>query len=229
MARVSKTYDDLKKDESSLSKLRVVYSLHENVSITLTSSSGNTINYDLVTTSYSTNQYKIDAGSYALHMASKSLNFSETNLEIEPGGVYSLLLAQTDDKVDMNLFAVTPPNTVHMFWLLPQIIVITAAEIMFSITGLEFSFTQAPVSMKSLISSLWLLTDSFGNLIVVVISEATSTIQQAYVLLLFAGMMLAVMGVFILLAMRYEYVTLESEESVYSNEGTNNSAFQPED
>ena len=32
--------------------------------------------------------------------------------------------------------------------------------------------------MKSLISSLWLLTDAFGNLIVVVISEATSSINQ---------------------------------------------------
>jgi len=30
----------------------------------------------------------------------------------------------------------------HMLWLIPQYFVITMGEVMFSITGLEFSFTQ---------------------------------------------------------------------------------------
>lgn len=47
-----------------------------------------------------------------------------------------------------NLITVTPPNSVHMLWLLPQYIIITAAEIMFSITGLEFSFTQVSSFMQ---------------------------------------------------------------------------------
>jgi POT family proton-dependent oligopeptide transporter len=35
---------------------------------------------------------------------------------------------------------------------------------MISITGLEFSYTQAPRKMKSFIMSLWLLTVAAGNL-----------------------------------------------------------------
>ena len=40
------------------------------------------------------------------------------------------------------MFTLTEPNSVHMFWLIPQYFVITVGEVMFSITGLEFSFTQ---------------------------------------------------------------------------------------
>jgi solute carrier family 15 oligopeptide transporter 1 len=37
---------------------------------------------------------------------------------------------------------VTPYNSIHMMWLLPQYFIITAGEVMFSVTGLQFSFTQ---------------------------------------------------------------------------------------
>lgn len=33
-------------------------------------------------------------------------------------------------------------NYIHIAWQLPQIIIMTAGEIMFSITALEFAFTQ---------------------------------------------------------------------------------------
>jgi dipeptide/tripeptide permease len=49
-------------------------------------------------------------------------------------------------------------------WQLLAYVVITAAEILVSITCLEFSYTQAPPQMKSLIMSLYLLSVSLGNL-----------------------------------------------------------------
>lgn len=70
-------------------------------------------------------------------------------------------------------------------WLLPQYVVITAAEIMFSVTGLEFSYSQAPSSMKSVLQACWLLTVAFGNVIVVVIAEARIFQSQVYLLILF--------------------------------------------
>jgi hypothetical protein len=49
-------------------------------------------------------------------------------------------------------------------WQLLAYLLLTAAEVMVSITFLEFSYTQAPSSMKSIIMSLFLMTVSLGNL-----------------------------------------------------------------
>jgi len=48
-------------------------------------------------------------------------------------------------------------------WQVLAYVIMTAAEVMISITGLEFSYTQAPNRMKSLIMSLWLLAVAVGN------------------------------------------------------------------
>ena len=40
------------------------------------------------------------------------------------------------------LVEVTPPNSIHILWQVPQYFIMTVAEVMFSVTGLQFSFTQ---------------------------------------------------------------------------------------
>ena len=49
------------------------------------------------------------------------------------------------------MYEVIPPNSVHIFWLLPKYIVVTVGEILFSITSMEFAYSQAPPSMKSVL------------------------------------------------------------------------------
>jgi len=58
-------------------------------------------------------------------------------------------------------------------WQLAAYVVITAAEILVSITCLEFSYTQAPTQMKSLVMSLYLLSVSLGNLFTAAVNMAT--------------------------------------------------------
>lgn len=43
---------------------------------------------------------------------------------------------------------------------------------MYSVTGLQFSFNEAPQSMKSVLTGCWMLTIAVGNLIIVFIAEA---------------------------------------------------------
>jgi solute carrier family 15 (oligopeptide transporter), member 1 len=83
----------------------------------------------------------------------------------------------------------------------------TAGEVMFSVTGLEFAYSQAPTTMKSLLQACWLLTVAFGNVIVVIIAEAKIFESQAYEFFLFAALMVVDMALFGYLAMRYKYVT----------------------
>src|SRR5678815_2831688 len=48
-------------------------------------------------------------------------------------------------------------------WQLLAYVILTLGEAMVSITGLEFSYTQAPNSMKSSVMALWLFTVAFGE------------------------------------------------------------------
>ncbi len=54
----------------------------------------------------------------------------------------------------------TPP----IGWQLLAYLVLTSAEVMVSITGLEFAYTQAPRTMKSFVMSLFMLSIAAGNL-----------------------------------------------------------------
>jgi dipeptide/tripeptide permease len=60
---------------------------------------------------------------------------------------------------------------VHVLFQVPQYVLLTAGEIMFSITGLEFAYNQAPDSMKSVCQAVWLLTVAMGNLVVIILNE----------------------------------------------------------
>jgi POT family proton-dependent oligopeptide transporter len=51
-------------------------------------------------------------------------------------------------------------------WQLLAYAILTLGEAMVSITGLEFSYTQAPNSMKSSVMALWLLFIATGELVV---------------------------------------------------------------
>jgi POT family proton-dependent oligopeptide transporter len=56
-------------------------------------------------------------------------------------------------------------------WQFLAYVVVTAAEIMVSITGLEFSYSQAPKTMKSVIMAVWLLSVSLGNYVTAVVNH----------------------------------------------------------
>uniref|UniRef100_A0A1B6MAZ4 Oligopeptide transporter 1 n=2 Tax=Graphocephala atropunctata TaxID=36148 RepID=A0A1B6MAZ4_9HEMI len=197
IARVDKNFDDLSKSDNAQPKVRIVYRVNSNSTYTLASRDGSSLTGDLYSSEHATDVSVVTSASgYSLTINKKTI---ETGLTLDVGGVYSLLVADNGDDQG-RLFTLTPPNNVHILWQLPQIIVISAAEIMFSITGLEFSYSKAPQSMKSVISSLWLLTDSFGNLIIILVSEFTKDIPQVYMLSTFAILMVLVMFIFILLA-----------------------------
>ncbi len=53
--------------------------------------------------------------------------------------------------------------SLHVGWQILACLVLTASEVLVSITCLEFAYTQAPKSMKSLVMSMFLLTVSLGN------------------------------------------------------------------
>lgn len=119
------------------------------------------------------------------------------------GGVLAavsfLLSASVQFKIESS-----PDKTVNMLWLVPQYIVLTMGEVMFSIPGYAFSYAQAPDTMKSVVQSIWHLTGTFGNLMVLFIVKFAFFKSQAHEFLLCAGIMFVDMLIFMTLAHRFK-------------------------
>jgi len=116
----------------------------------------------------------------------------------------------------------------HIFWLIPQYVVITISEIMVSVTGLEFSYSQAPDSMKSVLQAGWLLTVAGGNIIVVIVASAKA-FDQASEFFMFGILMFVDMLIFMGLAYRYKPRIPTSGPAVLPTEtksGVANNNFQ---
>ncbi|PYJ03074.1 MAG: MFS transporter, partial [Verrucomicrobia bacterium] len=101
-------------------------------------------------------------------------------------------------------------ETLSLAWQGVPYVILTTGEVLVSTTGLEFAFTQAAPSMKSTITSFWLLTISFGNLFVATITQLLGGGQGSASVSsgrfhLYAGMTAVVALLFIVVAARYRY------------------------
>jgi POT family proton-dependent oligopeptide transporter len=92
---------------------------------------------------------------------------------------------------------------VPVLWQIVQYFIMTVAEVLISVTGLEFAYTQAPRAMKSTIMSFWLLCVTFGNLLVAFLAPLQKTIALSQFFWLFAGLMTGAAIVFLILARLY--------------------------
>jgi dipeptide/tripeptide permease len=52
---------------------------------------------------------------------------------------------------------------VNVFWQLPQITVLSIAEILLSVTGLEFAYSMSPNRLKAFVTALFLSTTAIGD------------------------------------------------------------------
>jgi POT family proton-dependent oligopeptide transporter len=91
-----------------------------------------------------------------------------------------------------------PPS---LAWQAPQYLLLTAAEVLVSVTGLEFSYTQAPRSMRSTVMSIWFLTVFLGNLLTFTVQFVK--LSGAAYFAFFAVLMLAAALAFRQVARRY--------------------------
>ncbi|EDO29495.1 predicted protein, partial [Nematostella vectensis] len=108
---------------------------------------------------------------------------------------------------DVSLHQDAEGTIVSRLLQIPQYVVITAAEVMFSVTGLGFAYSQAPNSMKSVLQSFWLLTVAFGDLIVVILSSAKPVKGVEKEMFLYGGLMGVICIIFGIMSYFYTYVT----------------------
>lgn len=102
------------------------------------------------------------------------------------------------------------PNKVHVVVQTPAYFFIAISEIFASVTGMEYAFTKAPVSMKSFVMSMFLLANAVSAAVGIGLSRAA---KHPHIHWLYTGLAISSFiagGVFWLLYHRYN----ETEESM---------------
>jgi len=103
-------------------------------------------------------------------------------------------------------------------WLMLAVLVITAAEVMLSVTVLEFSYSQAPKELKSFIMAVELLSITLGNLFTAGVNffiqneDGSSKLEGASYFWFFTGMMFLTAIIFIPVAILYKERTFIHDE-----------------
>ena len=109
-------------------------------------------------------------------------------------------------------------ETVNIAWQLFAYAIMTTAEVFVSITCLEFSYTQAPKKMKSLVMAFFLMSVSLGNVFVSAVNffiqndDGSSKLTGPDYYLFFSGCMLLTAIFFIPVALRYKEKTYIQDE-----------------
>ncbi|GMT00762.1 hypothetical protein PENTCL1PPCAC_22936, partial [Pristionchus entomophagus] len=129
---------------------------------------------------------------------------SHCNSRLIQTGIGSIQALQIDgDSLDTKILV--NPNELSIAWMFPQYVVITMGEVMLSVTGLEFAYSQSTPDIKSVMQALWLMTVFLGNLLDMVISGSHLISDPSLEFFFYAALMLGVMVVFILSALTYTY------------------------
>jgi len=110
-------------------------------------------------------------------------------------------------------------QTPSIGWQILAYLIITAAEVMVSITALEFAYTQAPRTMKSFLVSFYLLSVSLGNLFTAGVNffiqneDGTVKLQGANYFWFFTAIIAVTAVVFSIYAMFYKEKTYVQQET----------------
>ncbi|XP_043547257.1 solute carrier family 15 member 1-like [Chiloscyllium plagiosum] len=149
------------------------------------------------------------------------IEYKQNSKEFGFGSAYTIIINEifAADNFTLNYIEEIEPNSFHMAWQIPQYVLITSGEVVFSVTGLAFAYSQAPANMKSVLQAGWLLTNAIGNIIVLIVAEASTIQEQWAEYILFAALLVAVCIVFAIMAYFYTYVDpaqveMEIEEEI---------------
>lgn len=148
----------------------------------------------------------------------RGCNNSFTSRNFGFGGAYTYVITESYGCPKLNEFEDIAPNTVNMALQIPQYFLLTCGEVVFSVTGLEFSYSQAPSNMKSVLQAGWLLTVAVGNIIVLIVAGAGQFKEQWAEYVLFASLLLVVCIIFAIMARFYTYINPAEIEAQFDQD-----------
>ncbi|KAL0963876.1 hypothetical protein UPYG_G00314730 [Umbra pygmaea] len=211
------TDDLMNKPEQGGNEIRFVNGLAETVNV-----SAGTVNFGSIVSSQASN-YSIFSNGLAIFTISSGAETCEYSREFGFGSSYTLLIPSdiswgSSCSESISAIEDIQPNSFHMGWQIPQYFLITCGEVVFSVTGLEFSYSQAPSNMKAVLQAGWLFTVAVGNIIVLIVAEIAQLEEQWAEFVLFASLLVAVCVIFSIMAYFYTYTDPAAIEAQFKNE-----------
>jgi len=158
-------------------------------------------------------------GTRPFQISCSNTNTTITEVELLYGANYQLVYVEhnTADKTQgVIVHKIVEENVYNMFLILPQFAIMTAGEVMFSITALQFAFSQAPETMKAILQSAFTVTTGVGNIFDLTVMLALEGVfsSQAYLFFMFAGLMFLDMVILALMAWKYKYVDYTEKQKI---------------
>jgi proton-dependent oligopeptide transporter, POT family len=126
-------------------------------------------------------------------------------------GIFSAALAFVCSGILQLAMDRKPDDYYSVAWQVPQYVFISLAEVMVSVTGLEFAYSQTPPSLRSVTLSMWYAAAALGQVVVIAI-EKIDVGSQAGDFFFFCGLMLLFLALFVYLSKKYRYVKFETAD-----------------
>jgi POT family proton-dependent oligopeptide transporter len=115
-----------------------------------------------------------------------------------------------DSAKDITEWVVADANKVTVWWQIFAYLLLTVAEILISVTGLELAYTAAPKAMSGFITGCWLASVGLGDLVINALSTRLFIHMQPVVYFSLLTVMMAVVSVaFVFVARRFNRKTAE--------------------
>ncbi|CAI6368925.1 unnamed protein product [Macrosiphum euphorbiae] len=208
-----KNLNELRKLRSGNSNLRISYSDNlSGKSITLRNTNNKLSdinNFQAVLLNKNTN-HEIPVGTYDIYLDNEHIL---KKIDLLPASVNELIFHQRFNQTNAKLITLENGKYIHILWQVPQTLLITVAEVMIIVTLLEFTFTQAPLSMKSFISAANLCTQAVGNLLIVIISKMKLFENQVHEYIFYVILVVLGVIIFMLMSAKYKYKSVTDNQS----------------
>ncbi len=118
------------------------------------------------------------------------------------GHIFTIAALATAGVVEL-FIAANAVCSVSVWWIVPQYFLVSVAEILLSVTVYELAYSQAPKSMKGLVTGCMFASIAVGNGLLAALQLIKG--NRAITNFAFAGWIGLVFALFVVIAVNYQY------------------------
>lgn len=143
--------------------------------------------------------------------------FRRRNIKIKPlkhkmviGMIFTSLSFVMSGGIQMYMNKMAPKK-ISILFIIPQFFLLAIGEVLVSATGLDFSYSQSPKYLKSIVMASWFVAVALGNVFVSLISLIPIN-HRAMEFFLYATIMIMFVVIFFIIVHDFKYREINNDE-----------------